>query len=281
MKTQKDIEGIIATLEGKEPGARAVILAAVHGNEPCGIAAFERILPTLQLARGSATFVVGNPRGLSERRRFVDANLNRMFREDGELDAAKKSSYEYARSRELAPLLRTADALLDIHSSETPGAAPFIVCGERSRAVAERMPFPLISWGWDAPEVEPGGTDDYMERNGKIGICVECGYNDDPAAGDKAEESIRVFLALMGLTNDVIPEKTQQQRALNAVYAHIAQTNFTPSAMVPDFTPVKEGALIGTDGGREMRAPSDGYLTFVRRRTGPGQEAYVFLEEAS
>lgn len=277
---KEEIEGIVATLSGPEPGPSVVIMGSVHGDEPCGPAAFERILPTLRLKRGTATFVIGNPRALAAGKRFTEANLNRMFREDALLSPEKRASYEYARSRELMPLLSGADALLDIHSSESAAADPFIVCGERSRAIAERMPFPIISWNWDAANVEPGGTDDFMERSGKIGICIECGYDEDPSSADKAEESIRRFLALMRLTDDAVPLKVPEQKALRAVHAHIAETDFAPVAMVPDFTEVAAGALIGTDGGREMRAPSDGYLVFVRRRTGPGQEAYVFLEEA-
>lgn len=277
---KEEIEGIVATVAGPEPGPSVIIMGSVHGDEPCGPAAFERVLPTLCLKRGKATFVIGNPRALAVRKRFTEANLNRMFREDAHLAPEKRASYEYARSRELMPLLASADALLDIHSSESFAADPFIVCGEASRAIAERMPFPIISWNWDAPQVEPGGTDDFMERSGKIGVCVECGFDDDPRSVDKAEESIRRFLALMRLTDDAVPLRVPEQKALRATYAHIAETDFSPVAMAPDFSPVKEGALIGVDGTREMRAPSDGYLVFVRTRTGPGQEAYVFLEEA-
>lgn len=264
------------TITGLAPGKNVLIIACVHGDEPCGARAFERILPKLTLVRGSATFIIGNPRALEQKVRFTEANLNRMFREDQDLSQEKRRSYEYARSRELIPFLECADALLDIHSSESPIADPFIVCGERSRAIAELMPFPIISWGWDA--VEPGGTDDYMERAGKIGICVECGYDLAPATFDKAEEAINQFLALMGLT-DMPPAPSWPQKRLKATYAHIADTNFMPVAMVPDFTAVKEGELIGVDGTRPMHAPKDGYLIFVRTRNGPGQEAYVFAEE--
>lgn len=280
MKNENTIEGIVAVVEGREPGPRAVVFAAVHGDEPCGVIAFERIIPSLELARGSATFVIANPRALAEKRRFTEANLNRLFRSDAELDDAKRASYEYARSRELMPLLEKADALLDIHSSESPKADPFIVCGEASRKIAERMPFPIISWGWDTPQVEPGGTDDFMERMGKIGICIECGFDTAASTADKAEESVRRFLALMGLTDESVPERDGTQKALRAVYAHIAKENFVPSALVPDFEPVEKGTLIGTDGTTEMRAPKDGYLIFVRAREGAGQEAYVFAEDA-
>ena len=167
------IEGLVTTLRGKEPGPHIVISGSVHGNETCGPDAFEEILPTLSLARGSATFVISNPKARERRVRFTEANLNRLFKSDEFISPEQKSTYEYKRSRELMPLFLEADALLDIHSGATPGMEPFAICNPLSGAVARTLGFPIVSWGWDV--LEPGGTDDYMYLNGKIGVCVECG----------------------------------------------------------------------------------------------------------
>ena len=48
-------------IEGSNPGPTSVILAGIHGNEPCGIIAFERILPSLKINSGKVIFEIGNP----------------------------------------------------------------------------------------------------------------------------------------------------------------------------------------------------------------------------
>jgi succinylglutamate desuccinylase len=276
----ESIPGVVGVLEGKVPGPQVVIVGGTHGDEPCGPQAIKKILPSLSLIRGSVTFVHGNPRALEKKVRFTEANLNRMFRHDSYLSEEKKKSYEYQRSRELWSLYLSADALLDIHSSESPESTPFAICTERSRAIAECMPFPIVSWGWDA--IEPGGSDDFMDTHGKIGVGVECGYDNDPEASARAETAIYSFLSSMNLIDyQARPSTILAQRLIHVTYAHMPKTNFTRVREFADFESIRAGELIGMDGIKEERAPRDGCLVFVRNRKAPGQEAYIFAEEQS
>ncbi|MBZ0151887.1 MAG: succinylglutamate desuccinylase/aspartoacylase family protein, partial [Planctomycetes bacterium] len=63
------------------PGPTLLVLAGVHGNEPAGVAAVQRVLDTLQqrelAVRGRLVAFAGNLRALAEGRRFVDRDLNR------------------------------------------------------------------------------------------------------------------------------------------------------------------------------------------------------------
>lgn len=271
---ESDIEGVIARIEGLEPGPNMLVFVAVHGNEKCGIDACERVLPRLNLVRGSLTIVVGNPKAVVQGVRYTEVNLNRMFRPDAELPESLRGMYEYERSRELMPLIESADAVLDIHSSGTPDALPFVICANDMRDTASLLNFPIVSSGW--AEVEPGGTDDYAESLGVRGFCAECGYHSDMSTIDRAEDVLLRFLALYGVIGQVLPAAQEPEQIVQMTFVHKAKVDFVPTRAFRDFDPVSAGEVIGTDGGTPIVAPEDGVVVFVRARQRGGDEAFVF-----
>ena len=137
-----------------------LVLASQHGDEPCGVLAVNQLLAEEQekqqqerkategdndsspssssrLLFGDdksgccctfdrVVFALGNPRAFAARTRQVDENLNRCFPlEKGiaEIVEDQKTSYERQRAAELAPLLATSAAVLDLHSASAPSPA--------------------------------------------------------------------------------------------------------------------------------------------------------------
>lgn len=268
------LPGVQAVLEGTVPGKDVVIIAGIHGNEPCGMRAFDEILPTLAIDAGRVTFMLGNPKAIERGVRFIDANLNRLFKPDELIPDTQKSSYEYARSRELMPLLAQADFVLDIHSSGTVGSTPFAICDRQRVSETRILPFPILSYGWDT--LEPGGTDDFVTGRGGFGVCVECGYHEDAEAVVRAQASIFAFLAMSGaLQLSSESDSGVAQQEIEVLRIHKTATNFTPSRFFSDFEKVSSGMLLGRDGEEEITAPFDGVVIFVRTRLAPGEEAFI------
>lgn len=275
----KQIRGVQFVIDSGKPGKELVLIAGIHGNETCGIRAFGSIkLKPPTITSGRVTFVLGNLRAIDNGVRFVERNLNRMFRDDADLAQSDLESYEYARSRELMPLLEQADAVLDIHSSATPNSTPFVICDRKSLDLAASLGFPIVSYGWD--QVEPGATDDYVSSLGKIGLCIECGYHEEDAAVARASDAITRFLAYMGVceqeSNSIINE---EPRFVQVVSLHKTISDFTPSRSFDDFEKISPSTLIGTDGKSEILAPDTGVVIFVRSRKNPGEEAFIFGKE--
>lgn len=269
------IPGVQAVLEGTEPGKDIVIVAGIHGNETCGIRAFEQVLPSLSIECGRVTFVLGNLKAIESGMRFVEQNLNRLFKADELLTDAQKSSYEYARSRELLPLLVIADAVLDIHSSGTVGSTPFAICDRSRISDTDFLPFSIVSYGWDA--LEPGGTDDFVTSQGGVGFCIECGYHEDPEAVGRAVDSIYAFLGIFGAASEVpTVQLPASRRHIEVTRIHKTRENFVSLRHFADFEAVTKGMVIGTDGTEDIAVPSDGVVIFVRERMNPGEEAFIF-----
>ncbi len=263
----------IIKISSKNPGKTVTILGGVHGNEVCGIQAIQKIISTLSLESGTAYFIFGNPRAIKENKRDTGTNLNRVFKEENLLSEKEKNSYERKRALEIIPYLQKSDAALDIHSSATPGSTPFIICEPHSFEIAQKLPSDLRSYGWDA--LEPGGTDYFMNQNGKIGICIECGYNLDPEAPKRAEEAIWSFFQSMGMITTSKPNKMRQQKTLHVYKVHITKTNFRPTRAFSDFENLKNGELIGKDGNEEIVATKNSVIIFCREREKTGEEAFI------
>lgn len=266
----------ITELRGKEKGPTSIILAGVHGDERCGVEILKKTLLNLEIASGRVLFGYGNPKAIEVNRRFTEANLNRMFKDTTQLSKDEKQSYEYARAQFLKTYLDQADALLDIHASFTPRSTPFIICEMNAKDIVKYLPVDLVVSGFD--NVEPGGTDHYMNRTGKIGICVECGYLNDPKSIQTAEESIIAFLKARGHLPNNIPPKKQSHIRVYDLYT-TETNNFTLSKPFNDFEELLKDQIIGTDGKNDVFAQKESVILFARNVQEAGDEAFLLGEK--
>lgn len=264
---------------GEEKGPTSIILAGTHGDEVCGVETFEKILPSLKIEKGKVLFGFGNPLAIEKKKRFVEANLNRVFKDDRLLSEKEKASYEYRRAQFLKQYLKQADALLDVHASFVAESEAFIICEPHSLKIAEYLPFETVLSGLD--ELQPGGTDYYMNKIGGFGICVECGFLGDPLSVQRAEKSVFSFLTARGHISGNI-ELYQKTEILRAYKLYFTKTNkFRLAKPFKDFEKIEAGQVIGIDGEEEIRAPKDSVILFARDRNQSNDEAFLLTENSA
>ena len=79
-------ERIIGTYASNEPGPLLIVIAGMHGNEPAGVLALDRVFSDLQKYRppfkGKVMGIRGNISALMVQQRFVDTDLNRIWDEE-------------------------------------------------------------------------------------------------------------------------------------------------------------------------------------------------------
>ncbi|QQG45545.1 MAG: succinylglutamate desuccinylase/aspartoacylase family protein [Candidatus Sungiibacteriota bacterium] len=266
----------IIKITGREKGTTSIVLVGVHGDEKCGLEALEKILPTLEIERGVVLFGYGNPRAVEANKRYVGANLNRMFNRNEQFSEKEKESYEYSRAQFLKTYLNKAEALLDIHASRTSTSKPFVICEANATGIIKYLPVERIASGFD--QIEPGGTDYYMNSIGKIGICIECGFLGNPQSEQIAEKSIFAFLkARDHIANDLMPQKQSYIRMYDL---YKTKTNkFILTKSFDDFEEMSKGQVIGVDGTQEIRAEKAAVILFARNREKVGEEAFLFGEK--
>jgi len=263
--------------KGLKLGKTSVILAGVHGNEKCGLKAFDKIISDLKIEAGTVIFDVGNPKAIKKNKRFLELNLNRAFQKKKAFSKKERGAYEYARAQELKLKLNKADALLDIHSSKNIGSKRFVICEASNFSVAKQLPFRLCVTNFD--KFEPGSTDFFMNQQKKIALCIECGQHNDPHAAKVAEKSIKNFLIAMNHIPGKNKENPQKKLKISYLYKN-ENKNFTLVKEFKDFEKIRKGTLIGFDGKTKVISPYSCKILFAHTIKGKiRQECFLLARD--
>ena len=162
------------------------VVGGIHGDEPCGLRAVERLLDADLEVERPVRLIVANEAALDAGERYLDADLNRAF--PGNHDGA---AHEVRLAADLIDALDGCTTLA-IHSTQSY-AGPFAVVDsmdEVTRAVAPHLPVDAVIQ-----------TDAFTE--GRLiehphTLEVEAGLQGSDAAADNAYWLSRAFLAATG-----------------------------------------------------------------------------------
>lgn len=252
-----------------------IAVGGIHGNEPAGALALERVVERLEtdtsLVRGDVLALAGNLSALRAGKRFIDGDLNRRFtrrptdtrvtedRERQELLGALDEAFASARGRVV---------LLDLHTTSGRGA-PFGVFADTmaSRNFARRFPVPLVL---GLEEQLVGTLVDLVGLQGHVAIGFEGGQHDDPRSIDNLEAVVWIALVELGL---VARRADAERRALGHAVAgapRILEVTYRHAvspedefAMLPGFGSfqlVERGQIVASDARGDVASPNDGYL---------------------
>ncbi|MCA9728930.1 MAG: succinylglutamate desuccinylase/aspartoacylase family protein [Candidatus Eisenbacteria bacterium] len=268
-------------------GAKLVVLGGIHGNEPAGLRAGERVLRRLQeLAppfAGEIVVIAGNTRALAADRRFLSKDLNRQF--TPERVAAIRSSAESERAdpedAEMFELLQVLDAelgaaggaayYLDLHTTSAEGI-PFVLFGDtlRNRAFADHVPLPIIL---GLEEQLDGTLLEHVNRQGYVTLGCEGGQHSSPAAVENHASLIWLALYHAGILGTELPEVREARvrlRRARGSRPHLVEVRYRHSIgprdgfrMEPGFSSfdrVAPGRLLARDVRGEVRARWAGWV---------------------
>ena len=162
------------------------VVGAIHGDEPCGARAVERLLDADLDVERPVRLIVANEAALNAGERYLDADLNRAF--PGNPEGA---AHEVRLAADLLDALDGCTTLA-VHSTQSY-AGPFAVIDsmdEVTRAVAPHLPVDAVIQ-----------TDAFTE--GRLiehphTLEVEAGLQGSEAAADNAYWLARAFLAATG-----------------------------------------------------------------------------------
>ena len=220
---------VLGQTQGTEPGPTLICVAGLHGNEPAGIKALERIFGALSSERpplrGEFVGLVGNLAALSQRRRYLDRDLNRGWlplRVEALASGDGHGRAAAAEDREARALLRELFATIDraagqvyvfdIHTTSGE-SVPFGTIGDtlHNRAFAMRFPLPIVL---GLEEQLDGTLLDYLTGLGHVTMAVEAGRHDSPIAVDHAEAAIWIALSAAGLISNRELPQVRSARAM-------------------------------------------------------------------
>lgn len=285
------VSRVLGRLEGRRSGPKLVCVAGIHGNEPAGVVALERVFRHLEAeaeegrSRLAGCFVglAGNLEALERRCRFVDRDLNRLWTLES-LQRARRAP-RAAEDREMVELARHLESLLadvpderrhevfvlDLHTASGPGPA-FTVLDDTlpNREFALDLQAPVVL----GIEEELDGTlMHYISELGFTAVGFEGGRHDDPAAVDRCEAAVWIALETCGAlppdhpqvvaAGELLIEASRTlPRVVEVRYRHAITEDdgFQIREGLAGFDPVEPGRTLGTDRHGPITAHEPGLL---------------------
>ncbi len=277
---------LIASIRGALPGPTLIILGGIHGNEPAGVLAAERVWLRMQkrraVLRGEVVLLRGNTRALEQRVRYINADLNRQWTAENvrtaELEQGTPEVSELLEQNELLIVIREAinRALgeiyfLDLHTTSAHGQ-PFATVGDTLRNRRFALNFPLtIVLGLE--EQIDGTLLEYANNLGAITMGVEAGQHEAMTSVDNHEAVIWIAtVATENFRREDLPELDKSRSVLKRAsggekvvevrhrHAIVPDDHFEMEPGFKNFQAVRRGKILARDRVGAIKASETGLI---------------------
>ena len=190
-----EVGRMIGHVRGEQPGPTMIFLGGMHGNEPSGVFALQKVLYELNEkstpVKGNIYALCGNLSALAKGERFHSKDLNRMWTNKNiDLLVSGELQVDCDDTEELVELYNIIQGILskepgpfyfmDLHttSSET---IPFVLVNDSlvNRKFTEQYPLPMIL---GIEEYLEGPLLSYINELGYVAFGYEAGQHDDLAS---------------------------------------------------------------------------------------------------
>ena len=278
---------LIAAIRGMQPGPTLIIVGSIHGNEPAGVLAAERVRLRMQqrkaVLRGEVVLLRGNTRALEQRVRYIDADLNRQWtiqnvraaelerRAIPENSELREQSEVLAIVKEVISRARGEIYFLDLHTTSAHGQ-PFATVGDTLRNRRFALTFPLtIVLGLE--EQIDGTMLEYMNNLGVITMGVEAGQHEAMTSVDHHEAVIWNASVSTGIfLRQDVPELDQSRSVLKRAsggrrvvevrhrHAIVPEDHFKMQPGFKNFQAVRFGQVLAQDRTGDIKAREKGLI---------------------
>jgi len=280
---------VIGTYGKEQTGPLVIAVGGIHGNEPAGIRALERVFARLERDRpelkGRLVGLRGNLQALRFRERYLERDLNRLWTEEHiqlTRERLRLGRTLCPEDRELLDLLAILGhwdqtplqpkILIDLHTTSAPGGRFSVVEDDPcSLQLASALHAPVIM---GLTKALIGTTASYCVDQGWHGLAFEAGQHHDPRAIDDHVAAIWTMLqALQALPPELQAHAETCSLHLRAeaqhlpdlvevVYRHVitTQDGFQMRPGYVNFQPVAAGEHLADDRQGAVLAPFDGLI---------------------
>lgn len=224
------------------------VVAAIHGDEPCGVRAVERLLASNPSVAQPVKLLIVNEEALAAEVRYLETDLNRAFPGDPDGD-----THEARLAAELTSAVEGCTTLA-LHSTQSY-ENPFAIVRE-----ATGVPLELASRLSVDAVVETGPFDEGRLFTAVEDLVeVECGLQGSDSAADNAEQLVFEFLRATGVLTDEPPLDPREHPVfrLHDVVEKAAADTY--EVFVRNFERVDAGDVFAAVDGKEVIAEEEFY----------------------
>lgn len=291
---------------GGQSGPLVICIGGIHGNEPAGALALEKVLHELQTTRppfkGELIALAGNVASLNRGVRYQHRDLNRLWKPERisklkDLPPAHPIDSEEAEQKELLEVIEFAlkqhhgqAVFLDLHTTSSDGA-PFAIISDTltNRRLALELGVPMIL---GLEENLDGTILNYINELGHAAIGFEAGQHRSPESLKNHEAAVWITLVAAGcLDLEHLPGLPQLRRQLKRSASGVPQVmemryrhgiseidRFNMKPGFANFTPVEKGELLADDRNGQITASETGLL-FMPLYQKQGDDGFFLVRE--
>jgi len=288
------LDRLIGTYTGTEKGPLLICFGSIHGNEPAGTQALERVFqmlaeepiknPSFQFA-GRMIGLRGNLRAIQQGKRYLEKDLNRQWIPTN-IMRIKKAQLEdlTAEDLEIRETLEVIHAeianyqpekliILDLHTTTASGGIFVIVTEDaESLRIGKELHAPVIKGKGLLAGVE-GTTLHYFNPTNfsipTVAVCFESGQHQEPIAVSRAIAAVINCLRTIGCVHPSHIENKHDQllqtysaglpKVMELILTHRIQPsdNFAMKLGYQNFQPVKKGEVVAVDKNGPIQVEED------------------------
>ena len=229
------------------------VVGGIHGDEPCGPLAIERLLAEEPAVERPVKFIIANEEALEAGQRYLDADLNRVF--PGDADA---TDHERRLAHDLAREIQGCTTLA-LHSTQSTPKPMGVIrsVDEVARAIYPRLPVDVLI---ETDAHTEGRLVEYPHT-----IEVECGLQGTDEAAENGYDLVRAFLAATGALP--VPAADSRFDTPDPKEVHVFRLEqpipkpegSSYDVFVTNFEPVSEGTAFAAVDGEPLYAEADFY----------------------
>lgn len=299
MEMNQDTKRIIGEYQTGNEGPLLFLSAGIHGNEPSGVEALEKVFRILEEEKpeisGKVIGVYGNRTALEKGVRYIDEDLNRTWTEKN-IASGKKDTNE---KREMFDIIEVLEAhpenryskryFLDCHTTSS-ASLPYISVQEvgDNDVWAHRFPVYIIRGFSD---IVFGCIDHYLSRTGITGFVFEGGQHESKTA--VAYHEGMVWLALSHACNLNLKELTEfpeavkkvrrqkeHQKTFEIIHRHNLEDGdeFEMQSGYENFQSIEKGEFLATHNGEKVVSKWNAYI-FMPLYQAQGNDGFFVVEE--
>lgn len=290
---------IIGNYTSNKKGPLLFVTGGVHGNEPSGVKALEKVFEELEKTRpeinGRIVGVRGNTSALKKDQRYIDEDLNRTWTEKN-VQSGNPETTEQKEMHEIIEVLQdfpekdySKRYFLDCHTTSSD-SLPYISVQEVNDNDPWAHKFPTyIVRGFS--DIVYGAIDHYMSRTGLTGFVFEAGQHTSPASVENHEGII--WLALKeacGLDLSEIScypqcvdkfakENAPEQKTFEIIHRHEIKDGdtFKMEPGYKNFQKIEKDELLAISNGKEIRSTCDAYI-FMPLYQSQGNDGFFVIQ---
>lgn len=227
---------------------KIILTIGTHGDEKIGLKVVEA-LSKFPIIKGELIVHIGNEKAFNINKRFIDQDLNRAF------PGKKDGNYEERRAYELLPLIKSADIVIDIHST-TSELKDAVIVTQLNKKTQEYIDIISPKYALIMKATKKNALISYA----KVGIAFEYGKDNDPNAIRKVVLGIRRLLAYI----EMIDSFGKNRKTPNSIFFTVNKVipknkNALLNKNIKNYKLVEKGQVYATVDGKKIIAKNNFY----------------------